>query len=277
MQCADGKWAGAHILGNRVEAFIALLDHYGVKHDLTPDNWRLMHSKRGAWTHLENPIQYLAMKLAAQLPRDEFVKVVNSIGSASMPVYDFPHMKESEHYRLTRQFGDVEHETLQRTLSFSRSPVDAVEPLAELRRAPALGEDNGRIAARPGPCTPAEDAGSAAEAVYMPLAGIRVVDFCWVAAGPLGTRTLANFGAEVIKVESAKRMDSLRNQPLPDDSYHTDTGDLFNDANTGKKSVTIDLTTRAGKELVRKLIATADVVVDNYSAGSLARMGFRCP
>jgi crotonobetainyl-CoA:carnitine CoA-transferase CaiB-like acyl-CoA transferase len=275
MLCADGKWAGAHILLNRVEAFISLLNRHGVEHDLTPDNWRLMHSKRGAWTHLENPIQYTAMKLAARLPRDEFVDELNAAGSASMPVYDFPDMAHSEHYRLTNQFADTRHEPLGRVLSFSRSPVDAVQPHWSVGRAPTLGEHNASVVARARVAPAASEAPPNSARPYMPLAGIRVVDFCWVAAGPLGTRTLANFGAEVIKVESAKRMDSLRNQPLPDGSYHTDTGDLFNDANTGKKSVTIDLTREAGKDLARRLIAISDVVVDNYSAGSLERMGFR--
>ena len=106
------------------------------------------------------------------------------------------------------------------------------------------------------------------------LAGIRVVDFCWVLAGPLGTRILANFGAEVIRVESNARPDSVRQAPGPDGVANPNLGYLFNDVNTGKLSLTVDLREERGRELVRRLVATADVVTNNYRPGALERMGF---
>jgi benzylsuccinate CoA-transferase BbsF subunit len=139
-----------------------------------------------------------------------------------------------------------------------------------------LGEHTEEVLERLGDAPPAPGPRSTntRESPWMPLKGLRVVDFCWVAAGPAGTRILADFGAEVIKVESAKRMDPLRNQLLPDGSRHFDLPDLFNDVNTSKKSFTVDLSTDAGKDIVRSLIAKSDVVTDNYTGGSLARMGF---
>ncbi len=108
----------------------------------------------------------------------------------------------------------------------------------------------------------------------MPLAGIRVLDLTRVAAGPLTTRLMANFGAEVIKVESSgDRMDPVRVQPVKGE-FHVDLPDLFNDVNTGKKSVAIDLASERGKNLLRELVAHCDVMVNNFSGGSLARMGF---
>ena len=85
---------------------------------------------------------------------------------------------------------------------------------------------------------------------------------------------MANFGADVIKVESSgERMDPVRVQPIKGE-FHFDLPDLYNEANTGKKSVTIDLADERGKDLLRGLVAHCDVLVNNYSAGSLARMGF---
>ena len=107
-----------------------------------------------------------------------------------------------------------------------------------------------------------------------PLNGIRVLDLTWVAAGPLTTRLMANFGADVIKVESSgERMDPVRVQPIKGE-FHFDLPDLFNDVNTGKQSLTLDLADERGKALLRELVAHCDVLVNNYSAGSLARMGF---
>ena len=106
-----------------------------------------------------------------------------------------------------------------------------------------------------------------------PLAGIRVVDFTWVFAGPLGTRILANFGAEVIKVESRVHIDSLRNEVRPPGSLSENVSATFNQANTGKLSLTIDLGKEAGRDLVRRLIARADVVTNNYRPGVMERMG----
>ena len=272
MRCADGKWVGVNIMPTRMEEFISLLDEAGVEHSFTVDDWQLVHAAGAAWKYLENPLQYKAMELAARYPRDEFLEKIWRSGMPAMPTLDFPQMLDSEHYRVSGQFHDVEHETLGRPLRFSRGPVDAVAPERPLRRAPLLGEDAESAPWAEAASTPQADPSAAMP--EMPLAGIRVVDFTWVAAGPLGTRILANFGAEVIKVESSVRMDTLRNQMLPGDRYHVDLCDLFNDANTGKRSVTLDLTTERGRELIRELIAVSDVVIDNYTSGKLAKMGF---
>jgi benzylsuccinate CoA-transferase BbsF subunit len=105
------------------------------------------------------------------------------------------------------------------------------------------------------------------------LAGLRVVDFGWVLAAPIGTRLLASFGAEVIRIESSGKPDSMRSQPGPDGKPHPHLGGLYNSVNAGKKSFTVDLTKPAGLALVKELIATADIVVNNFRPGVMERMG----
>ncbi len=271
MRCADGKWVGANILATALAQFISLLDEAGIEHEFDADNWQVQHVDSGAWKYLENPLQWKAMELAATMPRDVFLKKMWEMGSAAMPTLDFPQMMESEHYQVSGQFRPIEHERLGRSLEFSRSPVDGVAPDRPIVPAPQLGAQTGTgWGERGGSHLSKPEASMSA----MPLAGIRVVDFTWVLAGPLGTRMLSNFGADVIKVESSQRMDALRGQRLPGGRYHTDLGDLLNDANTGKKSVTLDLKTEQGRDLTRRLIAKSDVVVNNYTAGKLAAMGF---
>ncbi len=101
----------------------------------------------------------------------------------------------------------------------------------------------------------------AGEHAPRPLEGIRVVDFSWVLTGPICTRYLAALGAEVIKIESASRADlSQRNL-------------AWEELNPGKRSVTLNLKHEQGRELARALIARSHVVVENFSAGVMERLG----
>lgn len=103
-----------------------------------------------------------------------------------------------------------------------------------------------------------------------PLEGIRVVDFTHVVAGPLATHMLRLLGAEVIKIESPAG-DPLRNYSLVPEERGM--APAFVGINAGKKSVVLDLKSEAGLEAARNLIGNADVVVENFRPGVLARLG----
>ena len=149
------------------------------------------------------------------------------------------------------------------------------EPALRRRVSPRLGDagdDLDRIWARrrghPTPRTTGE------QAVPPPLAGVRVIDLTWVWAGPHATLQLANLGAEVIRIETSSRVDVTRRLgPFVDDRPGVDRSGYFNQYNQGKKSVALNLKTERGLKLLRQLIARADVVIDNMSAGALDRMG----
>jgi crotonobetainyl-CoA:carnitine CoA-transferase CaiB-like acyl-CoA transferase len=103
------------------------------------------------------------------------------------------------------------------------------------------------------------------------LEGIRVVDFSHFIAGPFATMILADMGAEVIKIEAPERGDDLRRYP----PVHPDLrlGAPFLWTNRNKQSVALDLKSPDGLEVVRELIAMADVVVENFSTGVMQRLG----
>lgn len=101
------------------------------------------------------------------------------------------------------------------------------------------------------------------------LAGIRVVDLTRILAGPFCTLMLADMGAEVIKIEPPDG-DPVRRQGAVVDGYSW----YFAQFNRNKKSVVLDLYTDEGKAALARLIETADVLVENYRPGVLARMGF---
>jgi formyl-CoA transferase len=104
-----------------------------------------------------------------------------------------------------------------------------------------------------------------------PLAGIKIIDFTHVQAGPACTQLLAWFGADVIKVERPGAGDVTRSQlrHIPDaDALY------FTMLNSNKKSLTLDTKTPQGKEVLTKLIQESDVMVENFGPGALDRMGF---
>lgn len=115
------------------------------------------------------------------------------------------------------------------------------------------------------------------DASTLPLAGVRVVELCHVAAGPFASMLLADLGADVVKIEGPTG-DQMRGWPplelLPD-------GDRFShnfaSVNRNKRSVVLDLKTEVGRNAAADLIAEADVVIENYRPGALGRLGLDYP
>lgn len=109
---------------------------------------------------------------------------------------------------------------------------------------------------------------------WLPLSGVRVLDFTWMIAGPLGTRLLANFGAEVIKVESYNRVDRIRETgPHPDGDWSFNEDGSFNDVNLGKESILLHLGYPEGRALAKRLAAVSDVVAANFTGDRMERWG----
>ena len=109
-----------------------------------------------------------------------------------------------------------------------------------------------------------------------PLAGIRVADFSMGWAGPLTTRMLADFGAEVIKIEAGRYPDWWRHvdwspQAIADKQFER--SERFSMLNRGKQSVSLDLTNAEGRDLARNLVSGSDIVIENQAAGVMARLG----
>jgi crotonobetainyl-CoA:carnitine CoA-transferase CaiB-like acyl-CoA transferase len=109
------------------------------------------------------------------------------------------------------------------------------------------------------------------------LGHIKVLDLTRILAGPWATQNLADMGAEVIKVERPRVGDDTRTWGPPflkdADGKETRDSSYFLSANRGKQSVTVDLATPEGQDIIRLLARDADVVVENYKVGTLARYG----
>ncbi len=179
---------------------------------------------------------------------------------------------------------DPEHGSL--TVPGTPYRLAGVDPLPP-RRAPRLGEHTddvlgsgegrraegaGRRGASPAPfMTPgvqirgetpgASDAAAQPIPSALPLAGVRIVDFSWVLTGPICTKYLAALGAEVIKIESRTRPDLSQRDVA------------WEELNPSKRSITLNLQHEAARDLVRRLIARSDAVIENFSTGVMERLG----
>src|SRR4029077_3024297 len=110
------------------------------------------------------------------------------------------------------------------------------------------------------------------ERMNSPLDGVRVVDFTTTIAGPHCTRLLADLGAEAIKLE-APEGDMMRSRPPLRNGASTSFGQL----NTGKKSMVLDLKRPEAMQIVQRLVANSDVVVENFRPGVMQRFGLDYP
>jgi crotonobetainyl-CoA:carnitine CoA-transferase CaiB-like acyl-CoA transferase len=141
--------------------------------------------------------------------------------------------------------------------------------LREPGPAPRLGEHNGTVPERPVRAVVDDDG-------ELPFAGLRVLDLTAFWAGPFSTHVLGMLGAEVIHVESTSRPDGTRliaGVPMTEERWW-EKSPIFAGLNTNKKSVTVNFQTEAGRALLRRLVASCDVVVENYTPRVLDQVGF---
>lgn len=103
----------------------------------------------------------------------------------------------------------------------------------------------------------------------LPLSGLKVLELGQLIAGPFATKMLGEFGADVIKVEPPKTGDPLRKWRVVQDG----TSLWWHVQSRNKRSITLDLKSEAGQEVVRKLASEADIVVENFSPGTLEKWG----
>ena len=107
-----------------------------------------------------------------------------------------------------------------------------------------------------------------------PLEGIKVLDFCWVAIGPMTTKYLAEFGATVVRVETSKRLESLRRAaPFKDGISGTNRSGYFANNNPNKYGITIDMRHPRAKDLLLRMVPWADLVSENFTPGTMESWG----
>jgi crotonobetainyl-CoA:carnitine CoA-transferase CaiB-like acyl-CoA transferase len=157
---------------------------------------------------------------------------------------------------------------------FARVSSDA---FAFRRPAPRLGEHNAQVVAKtvrgiePGP---GRSPGPASRVREHALAGVRVLDLCWVVAGPAVGRVLADYGAEVVRIESSTRLDTARLiGPFHGGTQTPESSILYGDVNAGKLGLSLNLKLEPARDVVRDLVRRSDVVLDSFSPGVMESWG----
>ena len=269
-------------------ALIAMLQQAGAAEDL-PELWgRLPEAEFIADPH----VQEVVRRFVAERTRAEVIERAQAHGLLGLPINDVADLIADPFLQGRAFFVDVAHPELERSLTYTGAPVRfSRTPYRVGRRPPLLGEHNDEVlaSAERGARNAEQDGAQRAtprsalripRSGDLPLAGVRLLDLSWIIAGPLTTRLLADFGAEVIKVESAGRMDVGRGNriplygPLPGDANsNPDAGGYFQDVNAGKLSCTLNLAEPEGRDLLTRLVAVSDGIVCNLGGDQLDRWG----
>ena len=205
------------------------------------------------------------------------------------PVSTTKDILESRQLAAREFWVEMEHPELGTTITYPGAFVKASEtPPRASRRAPLIGEHNQEIyekeltlskekllALRQAKGYPANlnEKSLRENLKKKPLAGIRIADFTWQIAGPLTGRLLADYGAEVIKIEGRRRSDPWRTMRLKDNILGINRGGGWNHDNAGKLSVALNIAHPKGIEVAKKFVAWADIVVESFAGGVMKRMG----
>jgi crotonobetainyl-CoA:carnitine CoA-transferase CaiB-like acyl-CoA transferase len=174
----------------------------------------------------------------------------------------------------TNFWQEVEHPVLGRH-PLPAGPVSFDGDRGTQRRAPLVGEHSDEIhASLEDPPAPSSDVPSGtSEDPDLPLAGFRVIDATQVWAGPYACRYLGDMGADVIKVEGPAFPDSVRGLGAAATAETVNLSSYFNEYNRNKRGIVIDLQQPEGAEALKRILATADVFVENWSSGVADRLG----
>ncbi len=250
----------------------------------TPDQWRSFCAMLDLEEVAERPEYQLlsdrflragdiealfAPRLLVRTAREWFVETQR----LRLPIVVVPDMAEllaEPVHRSRGAFGEVRLGAARFRAPVLPQRLTATPPLP-VGRAPLAGEHNGSWLA-----PPASAHTEPGPVDALPLAGVRIIDLAMGWAGTLATRQLADLGAEVIKVEGRAYPDWWRGSDYSEEANTVHQHELalnFNFLNRNKTGITLDLTRPEGADLLRRLVRTADGVVENYACGVLAKLG----
>ena len=245
---------------------------------LTDDLWDNRHV-RIANADLIEPI---TAEFTRKFTKSQFFTEGQARRVTTAPVNTPEEFVEDPHVREVGLFEGVEHPVLG-MMKLVRPPFRLSSSLAVIgKTAPLLGEHTEEVLGRIGSSALGnspksmqgkqrlEDEADLAEG---PLSGFRVLDFSQAVAGPVLTQLLAAFGAEVIKVESEAHQQRGRTREGMDPRIFLQQRVTFADMNRNKRSITVNLGTEEGREVIRRLIPHCDVVVENFSPRVMSRWG----
>jgi crotonobetainyl-CoA:carnitine CoA-transferase CaiB-like acyl-CoA transferase len=262
---AKDGWVGFCTVQARVwQDFCALVEHPEWADDPSLARWAgrapRVHELRGAIA------EWLRDKTV-----DEVVDLAALMRIAVTPVGDGARIPHFDHFVERNVFVANPQGFVQPRPPYRLDGDAAFSP----RRAPALGGSAGApFVSRMSTRAPFDDVPD-----RLPLDGIRVADFTQAWAGSFCAQTLGALGADILKVESTTRPDTARMGSVkpPTEDRWWEWAPIFHGTNTNKRSITIDVNTAAGLTLAKRLVARADVVLENFSPRVMEQFGLDWP
>ena len=252
-ECADGRWVH---YGSGNQNFREFVEAAGIadwdREGLT-DIERIVHDPALYEKYLQRARELFKTR-TAQAWEDLVAEAGSECAVCRTSAEWFEHPQARESHMVIQVDDPIYGPMLQPGLNarLSRTPgaVRRAAPQPDQHRVEILQE----LEAHPHPAPPAPMLSTLRSA----LDGVRVLDLCIILAGPTCGRTLAEFGADVIKIDNPSRGGYVQSH---------------NDVNRGKRSILLDLKSAEGRDIFWKLVDTADVVAQNYRAGKLEKLG----
>ena len=199
-------------------------------------------------------------EFAQSFDRWALTEFLQTRGVPAAPWSTAADVADNEHLRAREFFVDFEQPPFGRLRNAGPMFLAPSAPLQIRRPAPRIGEHQDEVLAELDSMPKGPPASGGRQPRGLPLSGVRVLDLSRAWAGPYGTRYLADFGADVIKVETGK---------YPDGRQPGDPG--YGEVNRNKRTVTLNFQTPEGQDLLRRLVAESDVVVENFSPRVMAK------
>ncbi|MBI2329705.1 MAG: CoA transferase, partial [Chloroflexi bacterium] len=264
-------------------AFVTLMDEAGMADDFLRgfdwDTFDLTATTQEVVDRLEEP----TAKFLMAHTKAELLEGAVKHRFMLYPVSTTKDIRESVQLAARKFWIEIEHPGLGTTITYPGAFGRFSEtPPRTWRCAPLIGEHNREIyQEESGIVKSTKDSpvklnkkGQKKNLMKKPLTGIKVADFTRAVAGPITTKTLSDYGAEVIKIEGKAKFDGHRMaSPFRDGVPGLNRGGDFNQDSTGKLSVSLNLAHPRGVEVAKRLVARSDVVVENFAGGVMKRMG----
>ncbi len=252
-ECADGQWVH---YGSGNQNFREFAEAAGIldwEEEGLIDIERIMNDPDLLERHVLRAIELFKTR-----PAQEWEDLIAEAGSegaicrTSEEWFDHPHARESQMVIEVDDpvYGPMLQPGLNARLSHTPGVVRGPAPKADQHRAEVLAEAASRAASTP--------SANLEATMRSALEGVRVLDLCIILAGPTCGRTLAEYGADVIKIDNPNRGGFVQSH---------------NDVNRGKRSILLDLKSDEGREVFWRLVDSADVIAQNYRAGKLEQLG----
>ena len=300
----DGRWVLVHLgtIPNEGERLVAFLERYDAAADLQKESASAQIGARSVpGTGRDNEELSHSMEVIQRLIRSYTYDNVpwreaQEAGLLWAPLRK-PHENAlDEHWRARGTYGEVQHPELGRAFPYPISKnVSTVPFWVSGSRAPRLNEDavlltdprRGESVASAATVRADDAAELSRRGKPFPLKGVRILDFGWFLASAGGTRFLAAFGAECLKVEIKSNPDTRlaamapvggrearrkATGPLPGVT-DPDMGGQFNNKNSGKRGISLNVRHPKGLEIAKRLVVISDVVAEGFSPGVMDRWG----